>query len=204
VKNDEELFIFFYADWCPACHDFKPALNLMTEGDFFENHGVSVYRVNVEETPELTARFLIVSLPTLIHVRSGLFRDITKSRWKLIEYFEEKLWTEHVPISNWKSPVGTFASFLGVSTRLGQRIAKQAESLGWPKWKWAVAFFVSFAIAWIPALLLTMSNSRSSGMNRTEDVIKSSIVSEDKGPECVDNTMEDECEDSPDEMEPNK
>jgi thiol-disulfide isomerase/thioredoxin len=154
VKNDEEHFLFFYAEWCPACQDFKPTFNLLSESEFFENHGITLYRVNVIDNPELTARFLITSLPTLVHVREGSFRVITSKRWKLIEYFDEKQWTSIQPISSWKSPIGLFASFMGTSTRLGHRLAKDAEALQWPKWKWIAAFIISFAIAWAPALYL--------------------------------------------------
>lgn len=160
VKNDEEHFIFFYADWCPACHDFKPALNLLIESEFFDNHGITVYRVDVDSSPELTARFFITSLPTLIHIREGQFHVITSKRWKIIEYFDNKEWLSVEPIRSWMSPMGYFAGCLGFSTRLGHRVAKEATALNWPKWKWAVAFFLSFVVAWGPVVYFGLLKGR--------------------------------------------
>lgn len=187
VKNDEEHFLFFYAEWCPACQDFKPAFNLLMESEFFENHGINVYRVNVNNNPELTARFLITSLPTLVHVREASFRIITNKRWKLIEYFDEKQWASVEPISSWKSPIGLFASFMGISTRLGYRLAKDAEALQWPKWKWVAAFIISFAIAWAPALYLGL-------IRRDEQFDNHDQVKGDKGEDAVSGASENEKE----------
>ena len=154
VKNEDEQFLFFYADWCPACFDFKPILNLLVENDFFKNLGVQVRRVNVVDNPLLTARFMITSLPTLIHIRSGEYRNITKRRWKLIEYFENKEWTQVDSLKSWRSPFGPLAVLLGHVTAFGHFVSKEAESLKWSKGKWASVFFVVFTIAWAPVIYL--------------------------------------------------
>jgi thiol-disulfide isomerase/thioredoxin len=161
VKNNQELVLFFHAEWCPSCQDYKPTFNLLHE--FFKTHGISVYRINVENV-ELTTRFFIFTVPALFHIREGQVREVSKMRWKLVDYFEGKKWTEVEPWRAIRSPFGMVASIIGIATFYGQFISKEAGSLQWSKWKWLAVFFTCFALAWGPALYFSLfAKSRATG-----------------------------------------
>jgi thiol-disulfide isomerase/thioredoxin len=132
VQSNGEQLLFFYAEWCPACQDFKSSFNLLHENRFFQNNGISAYRVNVEDSMGLTARFFISKVPTLIHIRECEVRDVSKLRWKLVDYFEDKKWAELRPRGRLHGPFGVLASLVGMATLYGHFISRQAGSLGWP------------------------------------------------------------------------
>lgn len=62
----------FWAEWCGPCQQMLPILD-----DFAENQGdtMKVWKVNVDQSPELAASFRVMSIPTLI-----VFKD-----WQLVE-----------------------------------------------------------------------------------------------------------------------
>ena len=97
-------------------------------------------------------------------------RDVSKLRWKLVDYSEDKKWTEIQPWSKIRSPFGVLASLIGMRTLYGHFISKEAGSLKWPKWKWFAVFFACFALAWGPAIYLGMfAKARSTGENVDKD-----------------------------------
>ena len=62
----------FWAEWCGPCQQMLPILE-----DFAENQGdtMKVWKVNVDQSPELAASFRVMSIPTLI-----VFKD-----WQPVE-----------------------------------------------------------------------------------------------------------------------
>ncbi len=62
----------FWAEWCGPCQQMLPILD-----DFAENQGdtMKVWKVNVDQSPELAASFRVMSIPTLI-----VFKD-----WQPVE-----------------------------------------------------------------------------------------------------------------------
>ena len=53
----------FYADWCGPCKAQGPILDELSE----ELAGkVDIIKINVDEQPELAARFGVMSIPTLV------------------------------------------------------------------------------------------------------------------------------------------
>ena len=53
-----KILIDFYADWCGPCKMLAPILEQV---DF-----IDVLKVNVDEFPELSAKFGVMSIPTLV------------------------------------------------------------------------------------------------------------------------------------------
>jgi len=66
--KDKHALVDFSADWCGPCKQLGPALEAMSSD--YEN--VSFYKVNVEDSPELAARFGVRGIPHIILFSPGL------------------------------------------------------------------------------------------------------------------------------------
>ena len=68
VENSAKpVLVDFYADWCGPCRMVSPIVDEIGE----ERDDIVVCKVNVDREPELSRRFGIVSIPTLIVLKSG-------------------------------------------------------------------------------------------------------------------------------------
>ena len=67
LKSDKPVLVDFYAEWCGPCKKLTPLLE-----EFAQEHPeVRVVKVNVDDNPELTKRYGIMAMPTLMVVRNG-------------------------------------------------------------------------------------------------------------------------------------
>lgn len=64
-KGDKPAIIDFYADWCRPCRQLAPKLQEVA--DRYADQLV-VYKVNVDENPQLAARFGVQSIPMVLFV----------------------------------------------------------------------------------------------------------------------------------------
>lgn len=56
----------FYAEWCGPCNAMSPTIEkLKTNGPF------EVEKINIDENPDLAAKYAIRSIPTLIFVNES-------------------------------------------------------------------------------------------------------------------------------------
>jgi peroxiredoxin len=55
-KGKEIVFLNFWADWCPPCHQEFPKLNELA--DAYAPHGVRVLAINVDKNKERVDKFL--------------------------------------------------------------------------------------------------------------------------------------------------
>ena len=68
LKSDKPVLVDFWATWCGPCRMLAPTIAEIAE----EQAGlVKVGKVNVDEQPNLAAKFGISSIPTLIVFRNG-------------------------------------------------------------------------------------------------------------------------------------
>lgn len=67
IIKDSECIVDFYADWCGPCKMLLPVLD---EIDFTD-----VVKVNVDEYPEISKKFGIMSIPSLLFFKDGLEQD---------------------------------------------------------------------------------------------------------------------------------
>jgi thioredoxin 1 len=68
LHSDRPTLVDFYADWCGPCRAMESVVNELA-GDL--EGRAYVVKVNVDEAPELAARFGVESIPTFIVVRGG-------------------------------------------------------------------------------------------------------------------------------------
>ena len=61
--GDKPAIVDFYADWCGPCKMLAPVLDSITE--------IDVLKINVDEFPDLAAKYGVMSIPTLILFENG-------------------------------------------------------------------------------------------------------------------------------------
>lgn len=65
----------FYADWCGPCRAMSPAIQSLMEEYNKEGSDVEIKKVNVDSDPDLTTKFSIRSIPTLVFLKDGVEMD---------------------------------------------------------------------------------------------------------------------------------
>lgn len=61
------VLVDFYADWCGPCKMVGPILEQIAD----EDASVSIAKVNIDENPNLAAKYKVMSIPTLMVFRDG-------------------------------------------------------------------------------------------------------------------------------------
>ncbi len=67
LKSDKPVLLDFFAVWCGPCKMIAPILDEIAE----EREDIKVCKVNVDEEPELAAKYQVMSIPTLVVIKDG-------------------------------------------------------------------------------------------------------------------------------------
>lgn len=68
LEAEVPVLVDFYADWCPPCKILAPILDDVGE----KNQGkAKVLKLNVDENREMTERYQIFGMPTVIVFKNG-------------------------------------------------------------------------------------------------------------------------------------
>lgn len=70
LKSELPVLLDFWADWCGPCKMMSPVVDALAE----ELDGkVKVGKVNVDEQSALALKYQIMSIPTLVVMKNGVF-----------------------------------------------------------------------------------------------------------------------------------
>lgn len=66
IRNNNNVIIDFYADWCGPCKLLAPIFEELSN----EKKNVTFAKVNVDESLELAELFGIMSIPNMIYIKN--------------------------------------------------------------------------------------------------------------------------------------
>lgn len=66
-SSDKTVLLDFYAEWCGPCKIVSPLVDEIAE----EHPEYVVGKINVDNEPELTSAFSVISIPTLVVMKDG-------------------------------------------------------------------------------------------------------------------------------------
>ncbi|CAG0903363.1 unnamed protein product [Cyprideis torosa] len=146
---DGEWMVEFFAPWCPACKALEPVWEEFSR--WGDDLGIKVGQVDVTTSAGLSGRFLVTALPSIFHVRKGVFRLYKGSRSKddFMSFIEDKKWKELETIPWYKDPgslhMAAVAYFFRLSVLLKSVHTTLVEQYSIPMW----GSFGIFALATI-------------------------------------------------------
>ena len=67
LESDRTVLLDFWADWCGPCRMVSPIVDEIAN----EHTEVKVGKVNIDEQPQLAAKYGVMSIPTLMVIKNG-------------------------------------------------------------------------------------------------------------------------------------
>lgn len=67
LHSEKPVLLDFWASWCGPCRMVSPTIDEIAS----ERDDIKVGKINVDEQPELTGAFQVMSIPTLVVMKGG-------------------------------------------------------------------------------------------------------------------------------------
>lgn len=78
LQSEIPVLVDFYADWCGPCRQVAPEIDAVSE----QLEGKArVYKLNVDEFPDVESRYGVKTIPTLIIFKDGAVVDTIKGAY---------------------------------------------------------------------------------------------------------------------------
>ena len=72
LQSDIPVLVDFYADWCGPCKMMSPVIDQISA----EYAGrLKVGKINVDESPNTSAQYRVMSIPTILFIKNGQVAD---------------------------------------------------------------------------------------------------------------------------------
>ncbi len=68
IKSKGPVIVDFWGQWCGPCQAMMPSVDKASE-KFKEK--VKIYKVDIEKSPDLAAKYSVLAVPTLIFFKNG-------------------------------------------------------------------------------------------------------------------------------------
>ncbi|MCE7029021.1 thioredoxin [Jiella avicenniae] len=87
LDNGKPVVVDFWAEWCGPCKMIGPSLEEISE----EMADIEVAKVNIDENPDLAAKYGVRSIPTLLLFKNGEPAAVqvgAQSKSKLVDWIK--------------------------------------------------------------------------------------------------------------------
>ena len=85
LNSKGKVLVDFYADWCGPCQMLGPVVERVSE----ELKDCTFYKLNVDQSPETSEKYSVMSIPTLMVFKDGEVLKVDvgmKSKEELLEF----------------------------------------------------------------------------------------------------------------------